>query len=78
MDWVLSIAATCVNLLAGWFYGGQGKTRLIAPILILIGSAIWIVYNITFQQYALFVTLVPNITIAIINIRRIWVAEYRS
>jgi len=67
MDWILSISATLVAMMASWLYGN--KTHR-APILALAAIALWVVYDVYNAQWPLLIPCAVNAVIQTRNFFR--------
>lgn len=64
--WSLSLLATTLGLYSFWMYGNGNRK---APTLYITAVALWVIYDILFQQWPLLIPCAINLCIQVRNLR---------
>ena len=65
MDWLISATATILALCAYWLYGNRTWK---APLLSLVVCALWVYYDLRYDQIPLLLPTVMTATVATRNL----------
>jgi len=65
MSWALSVTGTVIANIGFWLYGNKHKW---APVISMLATAVWILYNILNNQWPLLLPCAVNLIIQIRNL----------